>query len=105
MWSLTSQRERRTGGPENFQSSAKKDFFNSIPPRAAIRQHRRQQPPMTGQSGYVAAQLPIAGWPGARSSGGRGLASPVVPGGVSFLAVFVSTRSSVFTVAASLAMI
>ena len=31
MWSLTSQRERRTSGPENFQSSAKKDFFNNRP--------------------------------------------------------------------------
>jgi hypothetical protein len=30
MWSLTSQRERRTSGPENFQPSAKKDFFNTI---------------------------------------------------------------------------
>jgi hypothetical protein len=30
MWSLTSQRERRTSGPEDFQSSAKKDFFNII---------------------------------------------------------------------------
>jgi len=30
MWSLTWQRERRTSGPENFQSSAKKDFFNTI---------------------------------------------------------------------------
>ena len=30
MWSLTSQRERRTGGPENFQSQAKRDFFNTI---------------------------------------------------------------------------
>jgi len=30
MWSLTPQRERRTSGPENFQSSAKKDFFNTI---------------------------------------------------------------------------
>jgi len=30
MWSLTSQRERRTSGPENFQSQAKKDFFNTI---------------------------------------------------------------------------
>jgi hypothetical protein len=30
MWSLTSQRERRTSGPENFQSSTKKDFFNNI---------------------------------------------------------------------------
>ena len=30
MWSLTSQREKRTGGSENFQSSAKKDFFNTI---------------------------------------------------------------------------
>ena len=29
MWSLNSQRERRTSGPENFQSSAKKDFFNN----------------------------------------------------------------------------
>ena len=30
MWSLTSQRVRRTSGPENFQSSTKKDFFNTI---------------------------------------------------------------------------
>jgi hypothetical protein len=30
MWSLTSQRERRTSGPENSQSQAKKDFFNTI---------------------------------------------------------------------------
>jgi hypothetical protein len=30
MWSVTSQRERRTGDPENFQPSAKKDFFNTI---------------------------------------------------------------------------
>jgi hypothetical protein len=30
MWSLTSQRERRTSGPENFQSQAKRDFFNTI---------------------------------------------------------------------------
>jgi hypothetical protein len=30
MWSLTSQRARRTSGPENFQSQAKKDFFNTI---------------------------------------------------------------------------
>jgi hypothetical protein len=30
MWSLTSQRVRRTSGPGNFQSSAKKDFFNTI---------------------------------------------------------------------------
>jgi hypothetical protein len=28
--SLTSQRERRTSGPENFQSQAKKDLFNTI---------------------------------------------------------------------------
>jgi hypothetical protein len=27
---LTSQRERRTSGPKNFHSSAKKDFFNAI---------------------------------------------------------------------------
>src|SRR2546430_6513988 len=30
MWSLTSQRERRASGPENFQSQAEKDFFNTI---------------------------------------------------------------------------
>jgi hypothetical protein len=30
MLSLTSQRKRRTSGPENFQSSAKTDFFNTI---------------------------------------------------------------------------
>src|SRR5882762_7976756 len=30
MWPLTSQRERCTSGLENFQSSAKKDFFNTI---------------------------------------------------------------------------
>jgi hypothetical protein len=27
---------RRTSGPENFQSSAKKDFFNNIPSEADI---------------------------------------------------------------------
>jgi hypothetical protein len=30
MWSLTSQRKRRTSGPKNFQSEAIKDFFNTI---------------------------------------------------------------------------
>jgi len=30
MWSLTLQREGRTSGPENFCSSVKKDFFNTI---------------------------------------------------------------------------
>jgi hypothetical protein len=30
MWPSTSQRARRTSGPENFQSSTKKDFFNTI---------------------------------------------------------------------------
>jgi len=30
MWSLTSWRVRRASGPENFRSSAKKDFFNTI---------------------------------------------------------------------------
>jgi hypothetical protein len=53
----------------------------------------------------VATQLPITAWPGARSSGGRGLARPVVPGGVSLLTVLVSTRSSVVTNAASIAII
>src|SRR5258705_10781757 len=37
MWSLTSQRERRASGPENFQSSAKKDFFNTICHKLAFR--------------------------------------------------------------------
>src|SRR5882757_10164862 len=37
MWSLTLQRVRRTGGPENFQSSVKKDFFNSIWGKADIK--------------------------------------------------------------------
>ena len=55
-------------------------------------------------AGYVATQLPNSGWPGARSSGARGLARPVVPGGVSLLAVLVST-SSVVTNAASIAII
>lgn len=52
-----------------------------------------------------AAQLPITGSPGARPNGGRGLARPVVPGGASLLAVRVSTRSNVVTVATSIAMI
>src|SRR4029077_15728872 len=56
-------------------------------------------------AGYVAAQLPNTGGPGARSSGGRGLARPVVPGAVSLLAVLVSIRSSVVTNAASIATI
>jgi hypothetical protein len=30
MWSLTSPLVGRTSGAENFRSSAKKDFFNSI---------------------------------------------------------------------------
>src|SRR5258708_4683578 len=36
MWSLTSQREKRTSSPENFQSSAKKDFFNTICQQATL---------------------------------------------------------------------
>jgi hypothetical protein len=36
MWSLNSQRGTRTSGPKNFQSSAKKDFFNTIPSGADI---------------------------------------------------------------------
>lgn len=44
--------------------------------------------------------LPSTGSPGARSSGGCGLARPVVPGRVSLLAVLVSTPSSVVTNAA-----
>src|SRR5438067_9090445 len=57
--------------------------------------------------GYVAAQLVglFTGWPGARSSGGCGFGRPVVPGGVSVLAVLVPTRSSVVTGAASIASI
>jgi hypothetical protein len=30
MWSLTSSRAERIGGPEKFHSSTGKDFFNSI---------------------------------------------------------------------------
>jgi hypothetical protein len=30
MWSLTSPRAERISGPENFRSSARRDFFNSI---------------------------------------------------------------------------
>ena len=30
MWSLISQRERRTSGLENFQSQGKRDLFNKI---------------------------------------------------------------------------
>jgi len=52
-----------------------------------------------------AAQLPNTGRPVARSSGGRGLASPVVPGWTSLLAVLVSPRSKVITVTASSAII
>ncbi len=33
LWSLTPQHVRRTSGPENFQPSAKKDFFNTIGPK------------------------------------------------------------------------
>ena len=44
MWSLTSQRERRTSGPENFQSSAKKDFFNTIVPKADISRFMTTRP-------------------------------------------------------------
>lgn len=52
---------------------------------------------------YVATQSLFTGWPGARSSGGRGLARPVAPGGVSVLAVLVSTCASVVTHAATIA--
>ena len=44
MWSLTSQRERRTSGPENFQPSAKKDFFNTIVAKPALRWLRHEGP-------------------------------------------------------------
>ena len=50
-------------------------------------------------------RLPSTGSPGARSSGGCGLARPVVPGRVSLLAVPVSTPSSVVTSAARIATI
>ena len=46
-----------------------------------------------------------AAWPGSRSSGRCGLARPVVPGGVSLLAVLLSTCSIVVTDAASAAII
>src|ERR1700680_631805 len=36
MWPLTPQRERRTSVPESFQSSAKKDFFNTIRSQLAV---------------------------------------------------------------------
>ena len=52
-----------------------------------------------------AIQLPNTGWPDARSSGGRGVARSVVPGGVSLRAVLVSIRSNVVTAAASIAII
>lgn len=45
------------------------------------------------------AYFPIRSWPGARSRGGR-VAKPVVPEGISPLAVLVSTRSNVVTNAA-----
>ena len=51
----------------------------------------------------MATHLPNTGWPGARSSGGCGLARPVVPDGASLLAIYVSTRSSVVTNAATIA--
>ena len=55
---------------------------------------------------YVAAQLVAYHRPpGARSSGGRGLARPVVPGGDSLLAVLVSIRSNVVTAATSIAIV
>jgi hypothetical protein len=48
MWSLTSQRERRTSGPENFQPSAKKDFFNTIAPEADISRFMSTRPNQIG---------------------------------------------------------
>lgn len=71
----------------------------------------RRRPASSAQSahrpGGICGSLlvPSTGWPGARSSGGCGLARPVVPGGVSLLALLVSTPSSVVTTAASTAMI
>ena len=36
IWSLTSPRAERISGPENFRSSARKDFFNSIEGRTDL---------------------------------------------------------------------
>jgi hypothetical protein len=54
MWSLTSQRERRTSGPEKFQSSVKKDFFNTIGCNTGSR----------GQTVKMTRMTPTRTWPG-----------------------------------------
>jgi hypothetical protein len=36
MWSLTLQRVGRTSGAKKFRSSARKDFFDSIDPKATF---------------------------------------------------------------------
>jgi hypothetical protein len=50
---------------------------------------------MKGSLGHSVAKQRSARRPGSRSSGGCGLARPVVPGGVSLLTVLLSTRSNV----------
>jgi hypothetical protein len=40
MWSLTSQHEGRTGGPEKFRSAVKEDFFNTIGTKRTCRCNR-----------------------------------------------------------------
>ena len=60
MRSLTWQRKRRTSGPENFQSQAKKDFFNTICQEetlcTAIKDRYRTENPATTAS-LTRAQL------------------------------------------------
>ena len=43
MWSLNSQQRERTSGPENFWSSAKKDFFNTIGAKRTSVDKRQKQ--------------------------------------------------------------
>src|SRR5258708_4456911 len=70
MRSLSSQRERRTSGPENFQSSAKKDFFNNIRHKRPIRNGRLGV--IKGQDGFEA--MVFGSLQKARSAGWRRLA-------------------------------
>ena len=45
MWSLISPRAESISGPENFRSSARKDFFNSIPQEQTfVRPQRTREP-------------------------------------------------------------
>jgi len=57
MWSLNPQRERRTSGPENSQSSPKMDFCNTFGVRCALRAPRKGRRPQPDLPAPKSARL------------------------------------------------